>query len=124
MLRRVNCSSNAPFPQSYEPLASPMQQIPSTPPRPAEIQSPAAGELSPWPQITPDGSCRVSNLPAKDVPDQVNSSIFHLSNVHTVGAHTLSEGPEALHRKFLVLQSIELTGGLAPTFKYTQLCDL
>lgn len=123
MLRRVNCSSNAPLPQSYEPLASPMQQIPSTPPRPAEIQSPAAGELSPWPQITPDGSCRVSNLPAKDVPDQVIIQ-YSTCPMCTLLKHTLSEGPEALHRKFLVLQSIELTGGLAPTFKYTQLCDL
>lgn len=89
MLRRVICSSNAPLPQSYEPLASPVQQIPSTPPRSAEIQSPAAGELSPWPQITPDGSCRVSNVPTEDVPDQVNYPIFELSNVHNVGAHTL-----------------------------------
>lgn len=118
MLRRVICSSNAPLSQPYEPLSSPMQHIPSTPPRPAEIQSPVAGELSPWPQITPDGSCRVSNLSTKDVPDQVNNPIFHLSNVHTVGAHTLSEGPEALYHEFLVLQSMELTGGLAPTLNY------
>lgn len=127
MVRRVICSSNTPLSQSYEPLDSPMQQIPSTPPRPAEIQSPAAGELSPWPQITPDGSCRVSNLPTQDVPDMVNNAIFHLCNVHNVGANThvaisqqgtLSDGPEALHCKFLVLPGIELAGGLLPIFHY------
>ena len=103
MLLRLTSSCNAPFPgQSRDVECTPDKKMRPMSPQP---ESPSGGDLSPWPQITLEDSCKIlaATPPVQKQRTKVDRSSFKRFCIYKSLEESVDHGSPCIFHVFIVV---------------------